>query len=208
MQARYPREIVLLVEDLVAPLEDSEALQWMRERATAIRAKAELAHALVYKKQRSSGTMAKPRFLTVFEAEYARAAYDQLVAPYDHDALRPLAIGRFELLPGLPRAANAQADGGLMLGLTNCTNPNDELSFNEWYDRVHAADVTKSPYFWNAQRYRRLDGDLPQYAALYETSLGGSEGLKKYMTWPERISEMHPRISNVHVLCFDFLAAL
>ena len=89
-----------------------------------------------------------------------------LVAPLEDDALRPLAIGSFELLGGLPRAEAAEPDGGLMVGITNCTNPADEDDFNDWYNQVHAADVIKSPYFWNTQRYRKLDGDLADYAAL------------------------------------------
>ena len=208
MQARYPSHLVLLVEGLVAPLDDDAALLWMRERAASLRSQADVPNALVYRKKRSSGTLAKPRFLSVFETTDPGAAYAVLSVPYDHDALRPLAIGSFELLDGLPRAEAAEPDGGLMVGITNCTNPADEDDFNDWYNQVHAADVIKSPYFWNTQRYRKLDGDLADYAALYETSLGGSEALKNYMTWPERISEMHPRITNVHVWSFDFLSAL
>jgi hypothetical protein len=208
MQARYPENIVLLVEGLVGPLDDDDALRWMRERAESSRSRANVPHALVYRKKRSSGTLAKPRFISVFETPDPDAAYAALAAPYDHVALRPLAIGSFELLAGLPRVDAAEPDGGLMVGITNCTNPADEDDFNDWYNRVHAADVIKSPYFWNTQRYRKLDGDLAEYAALYETSLGGSEALKNYMTWPERVSEMHPRITNVHVWSFDFFAAL
>lgn len=208
MQARYPKHSVLLLEGLVGPLENAEARTWMERRAKALRAETDVPHALVYMKERSSGTMARPRFLTVFETPDPEAAYGYLAAPYDHDSLRPLAIGSFELLPGLPRLERAEPDAGLMVGLTNCTDPADDEGFNDWYNRVHAADVLKSPFFWNAQRYRKLQGDLPQYAALYETSQSASEAFKSYMRWPERNSEMHPRISNVHVLTFDFFAAL
>jgi hypothetical protein len=67
MQARYPKNIVLLVEGLVAPLDDDAAIRWMRERAESLRSNADVPHALVYRKQRSSGTLAKPRFLSAFE---------------------------------------------------------------------------------------------------------------------------------------------
>jgi hypothetical protein len=208
VQGRYPNHIVLLVEGLAGPLDDDDALQWMRERAKSLRSRTDVPHALVYKKKRSSGTLAKPRFLSVFETPNPGATYAALRGSYDHDALRPLTVGSFELLDGLPRVDTPEPDGGLMVGITNCTNRADEDDFNDWYDRVHAADVIKSPYFWNTQRYRRLDGDMPEYAALYESSVGGSEALKNYMTWPERVSEMHPRIANVHVWSFDFFAAL
>ncbi|MCZ6805802.1 MAG: hypothetical protein O7F08_02520, partial [Deltaproteobacteria bacterium] len=181
MQGRYPNHIVILVEGLVGPLDADQAGDWMRARAQTLRRETDVSAALVYQKLRSSGTMAKPRFLTVFETNDPQTVIEGLSAPYDHEALRPLGIGSFELLPGLPRADAAEPDGGLMVGLTNCTNPDDDADFNDWYNRMHAADVIKSPWFWNAQRYRKRDGDLPQYAALYETSLGGSEALKNYM---------------------------
>jgi hypothetical protein len=34
MQARYPENIDLLVEGLVGPLDDDDALRWMRERVS------------------------------------------------------------------------------------------------------------------------------------------------------------------------------
>ncbi len=208
MQARYPKHIVILVEGLAGPVDTDAAIEWMKERARTLRAETDTPHALVYQKERSSGTLAKPRFLSVFETTDPEATLAHLSAPYDHDALRPLGIASFELLPGLPRATEAKPDGGLMVGLVNCTHPDQHDAFNDWYNKVHAADVIKSPYFWTAQRYRRLTGDLPQYAALYETSLSGSDALKQYMSWPDRNAEMHPRIANVHVWSFDYLAAL
>lgn len=208
MQARYPEHIIILIEGLVGPLASDDAAGWMATRAEGLRRTTDLSAALVYQKLRSSGTLAKPRFLSVFEVGNPEEALEILSTPYDHDALRPLGIGSFELLGGLPRVATAEPDGGLMVGLTNCTNRDDDDDFNNWYDRVHAADVLKSPWFWNAQRYRKRDGDLPQYAALYETSLGGSKAFKNYMSWAERESAMHSRIANVHVWSFDFLATL
>ena len=208
MQARYPAQIVILVEGLVGPIEAPDAERWMRARAQRVREAIEVPVALVYQKLRSSGTLAKPRFLSVFETPNAAGLLTELRKPYDHDVLRPLGAASYTLLDGLPRASGAQPDGGLMVGLTNCTDPADDAGFNAWYDRVHAADVIRSPWFWNAQRYRKLDGDLPDYAALYETTMGGSEALKHYMSWPERVSEMHPRIANLHVWSFDFMASL
>lgn len=210
MQARYPDQIVILVEGLVGPIESSDAERWMKARMERIReaVEVEVPAALVYQKLRSSGTLAKPRFFSVFETPNATRLLAELRNPYDHHALRPLGAASYALLDGLPRAARPQPDGGLMVGLTNCTDPADAAEFNGWYDRVHAADVIRSPWFWNTQRYRKLDGDLPDYAALYETTMGGSEALKQYMGWPERVSEMHPRIANLHVWSFDFMASL
>ena len=208
MQARYPAQIVILVEGLVGPIETSDAERWMKARAERLREAIEVPAVLVYEKLRSSGTLAKPRFFSVFETANSLGLLAELRNPYDHDVLRPLGVAGYRLLDGLPRGARAQSDGGLMVGLTNCTDPADDSNFNAWYDRVHAADVIRSPWFWNAQRYRKIAGDLPDYAALYETSMGGSEALKQYMRWPERVSEMHPRIANLHVWSFEFMASL
>lgn len=208
MQARYPEQIVILVEGLVGPIEPSDAERWMKARVDRVRESVELSAALVYQKPRSSGTLAKPRFFTVFETPDASRALGELSKPYDHETLRLLGAGSFRLLDGLPRVSKPEPDAGLMVGLTNCTDPADESDFNAWYDRVHAADVIRSPWFWNTQRYSKIDGDLPGYAALYETTLGGSEALKQYMRWPERVSEMHPRIANLHVWSFDFMASM
>ncbi len=208
MQARYPAEIVILVEGLVGPIEPFDAEGWMRARAERVREVVPVPVALVYQKLRSSGTLAKPRFFSVFETPNAAGLLAALRSPYDHEALRPLGAASYTLLDGLPRAAGAQPDGGLMVGLTNCTDTAADADFNAWYDRVHAADVIRSPWFWNTQRYRKLDGDLPDYAALYETTMGGSAALKQYMRWPERVSEMHPCIANLHVWSFDFMASL
>ena len=208
MQGRYPSQIVILVEGLVAPLESTEAERFMRERLDRAREQVAIPAALVYQKLRSSGTLAKPRFFSVFETPDAASALAELSHPYEHLALRPLGIGRFSLLEGLPRATRPEPDGGLMVGLTNCTDPAREDDFNAWYDRVHAADVIRSPWFWNTQRYRRTAGDLPQYAALYETTVPGSEALKHYMSWPDRETEMHPCIANLHVWSFDFMGSL
>lgn len=208
MQARYPNHVVLLIEGLVGPLSSDEATPWMTRRVRPLMEQGLVDHALVYEKERSSGTLAKPRFLTVFETPDPETALTRLTRPYDHDALRPLGHASYALLDGLPRAASREADGGLMVGLTECTDPADVSGFNAWYDSVHAADVIRSPWFWNTQRYRKLDGNLPTYAALYETTSPGSEAFKRYMEWPERVSEMHARIANIHVWSFDFLAAL
>ena len=208
MQARYPDQIVILVEGLVGPIESSDAARWMKARVARIREDIDVPALLVYQKLRSSGTLAKPRFFSVFETPSASGLLAALRKPYEHEVLRPLGAAGYTLLDGLPRATEAQPDGGLMVGLTQCTDPTDDADFNAWYDRVHAADVVRSPWFWNTQRYRKIDGDLPDYAALYETTMGGSEALKQYMRWPERVSEMHPRIANLHVWSFDFMASL
>jgi hypothetical protein len=207
MQARYPQHIVILVEDLVAAADTDAIVSWMAERAMGLRLAAEVPHALVYASQKSSGTLGRPRFMTVFETADPGVTYETLAKPYAHEALRPLGLGAYEYLPGLPQASRAEPSGGLMVGMTNCTDPSQEESFNAWYDAVHAADVVRSPWFWNTQRYRKVFGDLPQYAALYETSLQGSEAMAQYLRWPERVSDMHPCIANVHVWSFDQTAA-
>ena len=82
MQARYPKHVVVLVEGLVLPIDTDEAVVWMRERVQKCASAALISKALVYQKERSSGTMAKPRFLSVFETENVDGAFGALGLPY------------------------------------------------------------------------------------------------------------------------------
>ena len=84
-----PNHIVLLVEGLVGPVDSDAAIAWMKRRITDMRVDASISNALVYHKERSSGTMAKPRFLSVFETGDPKAALALLSLPYDHESLRP-----------------------------------------------------------------------------------------------------------------------
>lgn len=53
---------------------------------------------------------------------------------------------------------------------TNCTDPAQDTSFNEWYDRVHVPDVLSSGMVSRAVRYRKADANDggPGYLAIHE----------------------------------------
>jgi len=61
---------------------------------------------------------------------------------------------------------------GLLLALTNCTDPSKEEEFNAWYNHMHIPDVTAPGIFRHALRFVNTDRNSPagQYVATYETN--------------------------------------
>jgi hypothetical protein len=60
---------------------------------------------------------------------------------------------------------------GLFLIESNCTSPEREREFNEWYDRIHIPDLLGTKLFHAAHRFRSLAGqEGGTYLAIYETS--------------------------------------
>ena len=61
---------------------------------------------------------------------------------------------------------------GLLLALTNCTDPSKEEEFNAWYNHMHVPDVTAPGIFRHALRFVNTDRNSPagQYVATYKTN--------------------------------------
>src|SRR5215475_4706407 len=61
---------------------------------------------------------------------------------------------------------------GLLLAITNCTDPSKEAEFNAWYNHMHVPDVTAPGIFRHALRFVNSDPSSPagQYIATYETT--------------------------------------
>jgi hypothetical protein len=61
---------------------------------------------------------------------------------------------------------------GLLLAITNCTDPSKEEEFNSWYNHMHVPDVTAPSIFRHALRFVNTDASAPvgQYVATYETN--------------------------------------
>ena len=61
---------------------------------------------------------------------------------------------------------------GLLLALTNCTDPLKEEEFNSWYNHMHVPDVTAPGIFRHALRFVNTDpsSQAGQYVATYETN--------------------------------------
>jgi hypothetical protein len=61
---------------------------------------------------------------------------------------------------------------GLLLVLTNCTDPSQEEAFNAWYNHIHVPDVTAPGIFRHALRFVNSDpsSQAGQYVATYETT--------------------------------------
>ena len=62
---------------------------------------------------------------------------------------------------------------GLLLAMTNCTDPSKSDEFNRWYNHMHIPDVTEAGVFHHAIRFANSDPNSPegQYVATYETTL-------------------------------------
>ena len=61
---------------------------------------------------------------------------------------------------------------GLLLALTNCTDPSKEEAFNAWYNHIQVPDVTAPRIFRHALRFVNSDptSQAVQYVATYETN--------------------------------------
>lgn len=61
---------------------------------------------------------------------------------------------------------------GLMLVMTNVSDPAGEDDFNQWYDNVHLSDVLETPGIKKATRYQLATGRVREgrgkYLAIYE----------------------------------------
>jgi hypothetical protein len=61
---------------------------------------------------------------------------------------------------------------GLLLAITNCTDPSKEGEFNAWYNHMHMPAVTAPGIFRHALRFVNTDSSSQagQYVATYETN--------------------------------------
>ena len=58
----------------------------------------------------------------------------------------------------------------LLIVESNCTDPDREVDFNEWYDNIHLPDMLELPAVVRVDRYENInpeDGEA-KYIALYE----------------------------------------
>lgn len=53
---------------------------------------------------------------------------------------------------------------------TNCTDPNREKEFNEWYAQIHLHDMLEIPGFLRATRYEAVNpaAGQPKFMTIYE----------------------------------------
>jgi hypothetical protein len=59
---------------------------------------------------------------------------------------------------------------GILLVLSNCTDPSREEEFNRWYEDVHFPDILNVGQFHTAYRYENVNPESSaKYLAIYET---------------------------------------
>jgi hypothetical protein len=58
---------------------------------------------------------------------------------------------------------------GILMTVTNCTDPKRDTEFNRWYSHTHLPDLSRANGFVEARRFRNLDpGAAGGYMAIYE----------------------------------------
>jgi hypothetical protein len=72
-------------------------------------------------------------------------------------------------------------DKWLLIIGTNCSDPEREKEFNDWYDNTHLPDVLETPGFLGATRYENTEPAEGQakFLALYEIETDDIEGTLK-----------------------------
>ncbi len=151
-----------------------------------------------------------PGYLAVYEydggdllGEYRRLQQFMDDIPF-HPALSIDSSGVLERV-GFGREARRSMDlPGLLVGCTDCNDPEQDQEFNDWYDSVHAPDPVNSGIYQSAARYRRVSGNLPfSYLALYESTTMEPMASGAFMEWPGRNPELHPALEIRHVWAYN-----
>ncbi|MGE0320955.1 MAG: hypothetical protein AB7K71_21470 [Polyangiaceae bacterium] len=126
-------------------------------------------------------------------------------------------IGPYEPTGGLTPPRRDAEFAGLMVGLTDCIEPNELSAFQSWYDDVHAAEALAPGIFETARRYRRTHTvrtfaaetpphtlTAPEFLALYESRRPGAEAVAELMLPAHRPpSPLHPSCRVRAVWAFD-----
>lgn len=205
MEGREPAAIAIVLEDLLVASREAEVVAWMRARASSVVSPGHASAVVAFGASGAKGGLAHPRFLTVFEAEDTMAAAATLARLDGHDTLGRLRSGVFRPIPGLPRPLSGRTTRGLLVGLTDCPDPARLPEFHRWYDEHHASDVLRSGKYFAGRRYVRAAGDLPEFAALYETEGSEPDTFRSYLEWPERDRTMSDACAVRHVFTYERL---
>ena len=94
---------------------------------------------------------------------------------------------------------------GILIALTNCTDPQQEADFNRWYDQMHLKDVVESGAVTHPLRFRNIQETLgpgePRYLALYESDWedqkAAYEAIARNRDRLTQAGRMHPTLDSV-----------
>ena len=87
---------------------------------------------------------------------------------------------------------------GLLLAITDCTDPAKVDEFNSWYNHMHLPDVTAPGIFGHAMRFANTDpsSSAGQYVATYETGWKDlSRAMPDYLKASAKLRESGDRIT-------------
>ncbi|MCA9646623.1 MAG: hypothetical protein H6718_14495 [Polyangiaceae bacterium] len=140
-----------------------------------------------------------------FEAHFQaglgeRNAVTHFIASYAH-------TGR------LATTNTSESLAGLMVALTDCSNPSDVDAFQDWYDEVHAPEALAPGIYATARRFLRTSPATPgsgiraaEFLALYESKQPGAEAFAEIFSAEHRPpSPLHPSCRVRAVWAFDRL---
>ena len=105
----------------------------------------------------------------------------------------------FKRISDFPAKGAARRATGLLLVLTNCTDPARESEFNTWYDSVHVPERIETGSVYAGSRYAIADpqpGDA-KFLALYETDAKDPAAAINEM--PKRIKQPTTRFDGFTV---------
>lgn len=144
----------------------------------------------------AKGTTEDPRYLAIYEtgwgnvaeaAERFRAGREGLrrwsAESRLHPALSLAKVSFFKSHGSKPVCPPGRRTRGILVVMTDCSDPARTEEFDRWYDEVHIPEVIGTGCYWSAMRYRSIDppSQDPRYLALYETEDDGVETVGRFL---------------------------
>lgn len=111
----------------------------------------------------------------------------------------------------MPAPTELRAPRGLLLGATDCGDPNAEGEFHAFYDGIHAREVLESKLYWRARRFEVVEHDprdaFPRFFALYDTEMAGADAYRALRKFPMTPPAEWPKCFVVrNVASFDAIS--
>jgi len=180
MEGRYPNGLLLAITNCTDPSKEAEFNAWYNHmHVPDVTAPGIFRHALRFVNTDPSAPAGK--YVATYETTWEdvskampahREASVQLRERGDRGTpyIQVVRSGVFKRLGGEFCAAR-RPTRGILLVLSNCTDPTREAEFHRWYEDIHVADILETGAFHAAYRYESLDPQATQarYLALYET---------------------------------------
>src|SRR6266852_8360 len=207
MDGRYPHGLLLAITNCTDPSKEEAFNAWDNHtHVPDVTAPGIFRHALRFVNTDSSA--AAGQYVATYETNWEdvtqampahREASVQLRERGDRGTpyLQVVRSGVFQRLGGEFCAAS-RPTRGILLVLSNCTDPAREAAFNRWYEDIHVADILETGAFHTAYRYESLDPQATKtkYLALYETEQSDPAKAREAMRKARADWEKRGRLSD------------